>query len=148
MLLTRYKRPTKSFDRYKSFDLFNEFLNNFDVPNETNNLSEFSPTVNTREGKEAYHIEVDLPGIKKEDVDVKVEDNVLVISGKREFQEEVKEENYYKIESSYGNFSRSFSLPQKIDIENIKANSEDGVLEVIIPKLKVIDNNVKNIEIK
>ena len=148
MIVTRYKKPINTYNRLRGFDLFNEFLNSFEVEKEPTQISDFTPTVNTREGKEAYHIEVDLPGIKKEDVDVKVEDNILTISGKRELKDEVKEENYYKIESSYGSFSRSFTLPEKVDIENIKAVSEDGVLEVIIPKLKVLTNSVKNIEIQ
>jgi HSP20 family protein len=63
-------------------------------------------------------------------------------------KKETKKEDYYKVESAYGSFSRSFTLPEKVDIENIKANSKNGVLEVVIPKLKVITNKVKKIQIK
>ena len=63
-------------------------------------------------------------------------------------KEEVKEKDYYKVESRYGKFSRNFTLPEKIDIENIHAESSDGVLEVIIPKLKKEDTKPKRIEIK
>jgi len=147
MIITRYKKPVQTYTPFRGLDLFSEFLNRFEQSTENANLVDFQPSVNTREGKEAYHIEIDLPGIKKENVEINVEDNVLTISGKREFKEEVKEENYYKIESSYGSFSRSFTLPEKVDIENIKATSTDGVLEVTIPKLKVITDKVKKIEI-
>ena len=61
---------------------------------------------------------------------------------------DAKEEDYYRVESVYGKFSRSFTLPEKIDVENIHAESSDGVLEVIIPKLKVEDTKPKKIEIK
>jgi len=123
-------------------------MNKFEKSAETTNIMDFNPNVNTREGKEAYHIELDLPGIKKENVDISVEENTLTILGTRELKDEIKEENYYKVESSYGKFSRSFSLPEKVDIENIKAVSQDGVLEVIIPKLKIVENKVQKIEIK
>jgi len=148
MLITRYKRPVQSYSPFAGLDLFNEFMNKFEKSAETTNIIDFNPNVNTREGKEAYHIELDLPGIKKENVDISVEENTLTISGTRELKDEIKEENYYKVESSYGKFSRSFSLPEKVDIENIKAVSQDGVLEVIIPKLKIVENKVQKIEIK
>ncbi len=73
---------------------------------------------------------------------------MLTISGKRETKSEIKEQDYYKVESSYGKFQRSFTLPEKVDVENIRAATEDGVLEVIIPKLQVSVNSVKKIEIK
>jgi len=110
-------------------------------------LIDFIPKVNTREGKSAYHIEVELPGIKKEDVDVKVDGNILTISGERKIKDEVKEEDYYKVESRYGEFSRSFTLPEKVDVENIHAESDNGIVEIVIPKL-TIDTSSKKIEIK
>jgi HSP20 family protein len=128
--------------------LFNDFLNSFEKREDMNVLVDFKPAVNTREGKEAYHIDVDLPGVKKEDINVDVKDNILIISGKRETKSEVKEDEYYKIESSYGKFQRSFTLPEKVDLENISASCEDGVLEVVIPKLQIEENSAKKIEIK
>jgi len=110
-------------------------------------LVDFIPKVNTREGENAYHIEVELPGIKKEDVDVKVDGNVLTISGERKLKDEVKEEDYYKVESRYGSFSRSFTLPEKVDVEHIHAEADNGIVEIIIPKL-TIDTSSKKIEIK
>jgi HSP20 family protein len=100
---------------------------------------DFTPAVNTREGEYAYHLELDLPGVKKEDIKVDIEDNKLVISGEKKLKEEMKEENYYKVESYYGEFKRSFALPEEADIENIHAESEDGVLQVTIPKLEKKD---------
>ena len=110
-------------------------------------VSAFVPTVNTREGEFAYHIDVDLPGVKKEDIKVDLNKGVLTISGERKTKDEVKQEDYYKIETYFGKFSRSFTLPDNADIENIEAKSDNGVLEVIIPKLKD-DVSKKSIEIK
>jgi len=145
MLITRYKRPEQ-----RGVDIFNEFLNNLGTYNQNTkeNIVDFNVLVNTRQSDDAYHIEVDLPGIKKEDVDINIEENILTISGKRELKNEVKEENYYKIESSYGTFSRSFTLPQKINLDKIEASTHDGVLEITIAKQKELVNKSKKIEIK
>jgi HSP20 family protein len=111
------------------------------------NVATFVPSVNTREGEFAYHVDMDLPGIKKEDIHIDLKENTLVISGERNLKEEVKEEDYYKVETSFGKFSRSFSLPDDADTENIDASTQDGVLEVVIPKLAK-PKNVQRIEVK
>ncbi len=146
MLVKRYE-PFN--DIRKSFDLVNAIINSVGEARTTTEqeVMSFHPKVNTREGKEAYHIEMELPGIKKDAVDIKVDGNVLTISGERTLREEVKEENYHKVESRYGKFSRSFTLPERVDIENIHAESVDGLLEVIIPKLH-IDTSSRKIDIK
>ena len=112
------------------------------------NVTGFTPSVNTREGEYAYHVEVDLPGVKKEDINVDLKDDVLTISGERKTKSEISEKDYYKKECSYGKFQRSFTLPEDTDVENIEANSEDGVLEVVIPKLKKVEKESKKIEVK
>lgn len=110
-------------------------------------VSGFVPTVNTREGESAFHIDVDLPGIKKDDIKVDIDKDVLTISGKRKTKDELKEEDYYRIETSFGKFSRSFTLPENIDLEHIEARSDNGVLEVILPKMTEVQNR-KSIDIK
>lgn len=137
MLLTK-------FDPFKQLkDLERNFYNY------TNNegVSGFVPVVNTREGEFAYHIDVDLPGVKKDDIKVDIKKGVLTISGERRVKEEIKEEDYYKVETSFGKFSRSFTLPDNADVENIEALNDNGVLEVIIPKLKD-EKNTKTIIVK
>lgn len=148
MLISRYFNPVESYKRKRNLDFFNDFLNSLENERGSDMLSDFKPAVNTREGKDAYHVDVDLPGVKKEDINIHVEDNTLTISGNRETKKEVKEEDYYRVESSYGKFQRSFTLPENVDVENIRAASQDGVLEVVIPKLQVIKNSAKKIEIK
>ena len=141
MLVTR-------FDPFKTIkEIENTILSNYAPVADSKGITAFVPNVNTREGEFAYHVEVDLPGVKKEDIKVDVKDNALTISGERKFKNETKEDDYYKIESSYGKFSRTFTLPDDADIENIEASSTDGVLEVVIPKLKKEDNT-KTIEVK
>ncbi len=141
MFLTKY-------DPFKELrDLERKMLTNFPSLNEEGALSGFTPVVNTREGKYAYHIEADLPGVKKEDISVDTKDNILTISGERKHKEEVKKDDYYKIESDYGKFQRSFTLPEGVDSENIQASCDNGVLEVTIPKLAIEDKK-KKIEVK
>lgn len=138
MLLTKFD-PFKQLKEIEK-NLYTQVGNNEGV-------TAFVPTVNTREGEFAYHVDVDLPGVKKEDIKVDLNKGVLTISGERKTKEEVKQEDYYKIETYFGKFSRSFTLPDNVDIENIEAKTDNGVLEIVIPKLKD-DVSKKSIEIK
>ena len=108
-------------------DITGEFEDRF-------NITSFKPAVNTREDDKTYYIEVDLPGIKKEDITIDIHDNVITISGERNHKEETEKEDYYMYESSYGKFERSFTLPENVSEDDIKASNSNGVLEVIIPK--------------
>ena len=138
MLLTKFD-PFKQLKEIEK-NLYTQVGNNEGV-------TAFVPTVNTREGEFAYHVDVDLPGVKKEDIKVNLNKGILTISGERKTKEEIKQEDYYKIETYFGKFSRSFTLPDNVDIENIEAKSDNGVLEIVIPKLKD-DVSKKSIEIK
>jgi len=111
MYVTRYNPAREIREFRRGFDNFNSFLDNFVEKKPIIKNSDFTPSVNTRDGKNAYHVEVDLPGMKKEDINVDVNDNVVTISGERKTKKEVKEDDYYKVESSYGKFERSFTLP-------------------------------------
>jgi HSP20 family protein len=122
--------------RFDPFKQFKELEKSFYNYPSNEGVGGFVPIVNTREGEAAYHIDVDLPGVKKDEIKVDIDKNVLTISGERKTKNEVKEDDYYKVETSFGKFSRSFTLPENVDIENIQARSEDGVLEVIIPKVE------------
>mgnify|MGYP001258233851 CR=1 FL=1 len=128
------------FDPFRQLKEIERNLYNYSN-NET--VNGFVPVVNTREGEFAYHIDVDLPGVSKEDIKVDFNKGILTISGERKTKEEIKEEDYYKVETTFGKFSRSFNLPDNVDIENIEASADNGVLEVVVPKLE----NEKNINI-
>ena len=141
MLLTKYDPFHDMKDLERKF--FSTDLSIGDSP-----ISTFTPIVNTREGEFAYHVEVDLPGVKKDDISIDVSDGVLTITGERSHKKEVKEEDYYKLESSYGKFQRSFTLPSGVDSENISAATDNGVLEVVVPKLKDKIKSKKKIKVK
>lgn len=142
MLLTR-------FDPFKELRTLEDRINQaFSSDLSKNVLSNFTPSVNTREGEYAYHIEVDLPGVKKEDISVKIENNVLTLKGERKSKEEIKKEDYYKMESSFGSFMRSFTLPDNVDAENIHAENKDGVLEITLPKKEQKNKTAKQIKVK
>ena len=144
MLITR-------FDPFKEFENMRRVFSSYPVVNTNNtedtNISTFAPLVNTRESETAYYIDVDLPGVKKEDINIDIKENTLTISGERSIKKEVKEEDYYKVETSFGKFQRMFTLPDNVDVENISASSKDGVLEIVIPK-KEKAQDIKKIEIK
>jgi HSP20 family protein len=98
---------------------------------------EWSPPVDISETGEEYLIRASLPAVRKEDVEVTYADGMLTLSGERRQKEEVKDEKFHKVETFYGNFSRSFVLPEAIEADAIRAESKDGVLTVHVPKTKV-----------
>ena len=106
----------------------------------------FLPRIDISETDSAYHLEVEIPGIDRNNIDVSSENNILTITGKKEVKSEHKERNYYTQERSYGTFKRSITLPSNIAEEGIDANFKDGVLEITIPKKE--QKNAKRIEVK
>lgn len=97
---------------------------------------EWSPSVDISETRQEYLIRAALPAVSKEDVAVTVENGMLTLSGERRQQEEQNDEKFHKVESFYGSFSRSFTLPDAIDAGAIRAESKDGVLTIHVPKSK------------
>ena len=97
-------------------------------------LTAWVPAVDVYETENELVIKVDLPEIAEKDIDVRVESNMLTVRGERKFEQKVEEENYLRMERSYGTFSRSFSLPNSVDTQAIKAEYTDGVLSVTLPK--------------
>jgi HSP20 family protein len=147
MMLTQFD-PFKEFQNLqRSMEVMNRLFNAVEKRTEGPTV-DFVPAVNTREADDAYYIEVDLPGVKKEDISIDVDDNVLTISGERKVEEERKEEEFYRVESFYGTFERSFTLPEDVDADKIEAEAKDGVLTVKIPKAQVVEKTPKKIEIK
>ena len=94
----------------------------------------WKPTADISETDQEFLIKADLPEVKKEDVKITLVDGVLTISGERKREKEQKDANEIRIESFYGTFSRSFSLPDNVDTKSIRAESKDGVLKVHVPK--------------
>ena len=94
----------------------------------------WAPPVDIYETEDAIVLKAELPGIDPKDVEVRVEDNTLYLKGERNYEKEVKEQNYHRIERSYGSFARSFSLPNSISAEKVKAEYKDGLLTLTMPK--------------
>jgi len=97
---------------------------------------DWAPSVDISETGQEYLIRAALPAVKKEDVEVTFEDGMLTLSGERRQKEEQKDEKFHKVETFYGNFSRSFALPDAINAAAITAESKEGVLIVHVPKTK------------
>ena len=147
MMITRFD-PFKEFANLQErMEYFNRVLNG-NSESEARSKIDFIPTVNTREADDAYYIEIDLPGVKKENVSIDVNDNIITISGERKVDDERKNNEFYRVESIYGKFERSFTLPDDVDTDKIEAKMENGVLIVKIPKMQVVDKAPKKIEIK
>ena len=94
----------------------------------------WAPPVDIYENGDNLVLKAELPGINPDDVEVHVEDNTLYLKGERKFEKEVKEENYHRVERTYGTFARTFSLPNTIDSNKVAANYKDGVLTLTLPK--------------
>jgi len=111
--------------------LFNEA---WDRSSEEGGLTAWAPAVDIYETEHQLVVNADLPDIKPEELDIRVENNILTIRGERKFEKKVNENNYLRLERTYGSFSRSFSLANTVDSEAIKADYKDGVLTLTIPK--------------
>ncbi len=141
--LTPYERKNNamSYDPFKAFENFErEFF-------KTNGLAEFKTDIKDT-GKE-YELEADLPGFKKEDINIELDDNYLTIQAERRFENEEKDKkgNYVRRERSYGSFSRSFDV-SGIEVSAIKASYQDGVLKLILPKKTEVSPAARRLEIE
>ena len=96
--------------------------------------SSWAPAVDIFETENDLVMTAEVPGIDEKDIEIKIEDNTLILKGARKFEKETKEENYHRIERSYGSFYRAFTLPNSIDPEKIQAEHENGVLKITMPK--------------
>ena len=94
----------------------------------------FAPPVDIYEDEHAITLKMEVPGVDQKDIDIQVENNTLTVRGERKFEKEEKEENFHRIERSYGSFSRSFTLPQTVNPEDVSADYDNGVLKVRLGK--------------
>jgi HSP20 family protein len=94
----------------------------------------WNPSVDIFETDNEVVIKAEVPGMNPKDIDVRLENNVLMLKGERKFEKEQKEENYHRIEREYGSFSRTFSLPMAVDGDKVTAEYKDGVLKIVLPK--------------
>src|ERR1700687_4134161 len=111
--------------------LFNESFRNHP---EESALTTWAPAVDIYETPNELVVKADLPDVNEKDIDVRVENNLLTIRGERKFEKSVSEENFLRVERTYGAFRRSFSLPTTVNAETIGAEYKNGVLTVTLPK--------------
>jgi HSP20 family protein len=97
----------------------------------------FQVAVDIREEEDAFYVDAEVPGLKAEDIKVDVEKNLLTLSGERRVEKEETKDKFRRVERQYGNFTRSFTLPETVDTENISADLKNGVLELKLPKKEV-----------
>ncbi len=109
-------------------------------------LSSWFPSVDISEGKEEFVVNVELPGVSKNDVKITLHENVLTISGEKKHESESKDRNYHRVERSFGSFSRSFRMPSLVKGDKIDARYKDGILTINLPKAE--EAKSKEIEIK
>jgi HSP20 family protein len=145
-----------NLSRWEPFKEADEFFRNFSpgllgrwrLPAELRS-KEFgwAPVADISETDHEYLVKAELPGVKREDVKVTLDNGVLTIEGERKLDQEDKNEKSHRIECFHGSFSRSFGLPEDADVANVRADSKDGVLYVHVPKVKTAPK-AKAVEIK
>jgi len=135
-----------------------EFFRERMLPNEVNSLFEsffndglgkfernvfFTPRVDVLEKQSQFEVHLALPGLKKEEINIAVEKNTMTISGERKLKNEDKDDKFHMVENFYGKFSRSFTLPENIDITKIEGTFEDGMLRIVLPKAELKQHTTK-----
>lgn len=98
------------------------------------NIQTWNPAVDIYETGQNLVLKAELPGVDPKDIEVRVEDGTLYLKGERKLEKESKDENYHRVERSYGSFTRSFTLPSSVNTDQVQANYKDGVLTLTLPK--------------
>jgi HSP20 family protein len=135
MTLVRYK-PNSNVEQAIP-RTFSQFLDNFfdeALYNKRPFEGTFMPVIDVRETDKNYEVEVALPGLRKDDIKIDLEDRLLTISGERKYEKENESVKYHMIETRYGSFSRSITLPNNINRESVNASFVDGMLKISIQK--------------
>jgi len=134
MAIVRFEPFNNLMTAQREFDrLFKEAFTPFYGEGELSTRT-WAPPVDIYETENDIVLKAELPGVDSKDVEVRVEDNTLYLKGERMFEKEVKSESYHRVERSYGTFARSFSLPNSISTDKVKAEFKDGLLILTLPK--------------
>jgi len=134
--------------RYNQFEpaypsTFGSLLDKFFNESLSQTTKQFIPAVDISEDEKQYEIHVSVPGMKKSDFNLDLTEGRLTISGERKLEEKKEGKKFHSIETHYGSFSRSFYVPETVNLENISAAYEEGLLKVILPKTEKKTNNLK-----
>jgi HSP20 family protein len=123
--------PLSVFRDFVRWDPFREIA---PMAQQVDRLSEFDAAFEVKETKDGYLFKADVPGIKESDLTINLNGNRLTVSGKREEEKRQEHETFFSYERSYGSFTRSFTLPEGVDADQVNANLKDGVLSIVVPK--------------
>jgi HSP20 family protein len=118
------------------------------IPRPWSEIAEPSPTVDIFEEDGDVIVKAELPGMEKKDIDVKLTDNTITISGEKKKEEKVEKKDFYRMERSYGSFTRSFGLPSEVQTDKAKAQFKNGILEVRVPKTEEAKMKAKKLLIE
>jgi HSP20 family protein len=105
-------------------------------PQGSGRATAWAPALDISERKDAYLVTVELPGVEADDLDITMEDGLLTIQGERQFTSESSEQQFHRVERRYGAFRRSITLPAQVQAEQIEASFDDGVLQIVVPKME------------
>jgi len=108
----------------------------------------WSPSVDIYEDQNAIKLEADLPGVKPEDFKLSIENYKLTLSGERRFENDTREDNWHRVERNYGSFTRTFTLPSTVNVEDVRAEFKDGVLYVTLPKREEVKAREIQVNVK
>jgi HSP20 family protein len=133
MSIIRYNAGLNDFVPASFSTLIDRFFNE-SVSRAGGSAYSFVPRVDVFEDEKAFEIHVAVPGVNKEDFKLDLNDNLLTVSGERKYTKERKENNFHTVETQYGTFQRSFSLPENVASDQIQARYNNGVLEISVPK--------------
>ena len=133
MSIIRYNAGLNDFVPASFSTLIDRFFNE-SVSRSGGSAYSFVPRVDVFEDEKAFEIHVAVPGVNKEDFKLDLNDNLLTVSGERKYTKERKENNFHTVETQYGTFKRSFSLPENVASDQIQARYNNGVLEITVPK--------------
>lgn len=144
MTLIKFK-PMREFENIhnRMQRCINDFPNfgfNFDISLE--------PQIDISEDENSFYIVAEIPGVKKEDIKITLQDNILTIEGEKKKSTEQKEKNFYRSERMFGSFKRSITLPAEVDSDKVEAKFEDGMLNIRLQKIEPKKKNEKVIELK
>lgn len=130
MTLIKYSQPNRDIFGKRFSDIMDEFFNDAVATRQQS----FAPSIDISETDTQYLIDVEVPGVDKKDIELNVENNTLTISGERKFEKKEEGKHYHRVESSYGSFSRSFTLPDNVKDDTIQATYNNGILNITIDK--------------
>jgi HSP20 family protein len=130
MTLIKYSQPGRDIFGKRFSDIMDEFFNDAVATRRDT----FVPSIDISETEKQFVIDVEVPGVDKKDIELSIENNTLTISGERKFEKKEDNKQYHRVESHYGTFSRTFSLPDNVNTESINASYNNGILSITVDK--------------